>query len=293
MTLPGGSLPELKPRVLVTILTHKVLRGFLGKGVFSIFKYFYDLLAMCAQLLSCVQFCDPMDCSLPGSSDCGILQARVLEWAVISFSRGSSPPGDRTYVSCIFCTGRQILYHCTTSMSTNYPGSSMYWSFLGERWSLQMEERGLGSGNMFHLPDALRCSTGQSVLLEGAGVVLSSTPGSAEALCEEGETPATRGTSGGGGLTPQSICAHVFQPSPCPRHLRLSPPVAGVGPPLAPVSLAEMLRAQMPLEANSSFCLSDPHGGRALPRCAPASVLHKYASCTSERVQAPLPEDPC
>ena len=42
-----------------------------------------------------------MDCSLPGSSLHGILQARVLEWVAISFSRGSSWPRDRTRVSCI------------------------------------------------------------------------------------------------------------------------------------------------------------------------------------------------
>ena len=34
--------------------------------------------------------CDPMDCSLPGSAAHGIFQARILEWAAISFSRGSS-----------------------------------------------------------------------------------------------------------------------------------------------------------------------------------------------------------
>ena len=34
--------------------------------------------------------CDPMDCSLPGSSVHGILQARTLEWAAMPFSRGSS-----------------------------------------------------------------------------------------------------------------------------------------------------------------------------------------------------------
>ena len=45
--------------------------------------------------------CDPMDCSLPGSSLHGILQARVLEWVAISFSRVSSQPRDRTWVSCI------------------------------------------------------------------------------------------------------------------------------------------------------------------------------------------------
>ena len=40
--------------------------------------------------LSHVQLCDPMDCSLPGSSIHRIFQARVLEWVAISFSRGAS-----------------------------------------------------------------------------------------------------------------------------------------------------------------------------------------------------------
>ena len=39
---------------------------------------------------SCLIMCDPMDCSLPGSSVHGILQARILEWVAISSSRGSS-----------------------------------------------------------------------------------------------------------------------------------------------------------------------------------------------------------
>ena len=42
-----------------------------------------------------------MDCNLPGSSIRGILQARILEWVAICFSRGSSPPRDRTQVSCV------------------------------------------------------------------------------------------------------------------------------------------------------------------------------------------------
>ena len=51
---------------------------------------------------------DPMDhCSPPGSSVLGIFQARILEWVAIAFSRGSSWPRDRSYISCI---GRQILY---------------------------------------------------------------------------------------------------------------------------------------------------------------------------------------
>ena len=38
----------------------------------------------------CLILCNPMDCSSPGSSVHGILQARVLEWGAISFSRGSN-----------------------------------------------------------------------------------------------------------------------------------------------------------------------------------------------------------
>ena len=45
--------------------------------------------------------CDPMDCSLSGSSVHGILQTRMLEWVAISFSRGSSWPRNRTRASCI------------------------------------------------------------------------------------------------------------------------------------------------------------------------------------------------
>ena len=41
-------------------------------------------------LQSCLTLCGPMDCSLPGSSVCGILQARILEWVAMPFSRGSS-----------------------------------------------------------------------------------------------------------------------------------------------------------------------------------------------------------
>ena len=62
----------------------------------------------------CLTFCNPLDCSLLGSSIHGISQARILEWDTISYSRGSSPPKDRTCASCISCTGRWILYHCAT-----------------------------------------------------------------------------------------------------------------------------------------------------------------------------------
>ena len=53
---------------------------------------------------SCQTLCDPVDCSPPGSSIHGILQARILEWVAISSSRGSSRPRDWTWVS--FIAGR-------------------------------------------------------------------------------------------------------------------------------------------------------------------------------------------
>ena len=43
----------------------------------------------------------PMDYSPPGSSVHGSLQARILEWVAIPFSRGASRPRDQTWVSCI------------------------------------------------------------------------------------------------------------------------------------------------------------------------------------------------
>ena len=49
----------------------------------------------------CPTLCDTKDGSLPGSSIHGIFQARVLEWVATSFSRGSSQPRDRTWVSRI------------------------------------------------------------------------------------------------------------------------------------------------------------------------------------------------
>ena len=51
--------------------------------------------------LSCVWLCDPMDCNLPGSSIHGILQARILGWVAICFSRGSSWSRGWTWISCI------------------------------------------------------------------------------------------------------------------------------------------------------------------------------------------------
>ena len=60
---------------------------------------------------SCPTLCDPMDCSLQGSSIHGIFQARVPEWGAISFSRWSSQPRGQTLVS-------QIAGKCFTVWAT-------------------------------------------------------------------------------------------------------------------------------------------------------------------------------
>ena len=60
---------------------------------------------------SCLTLWDHMDCSLPGSSVHRIFQARILEWVVISSSRGSSWPRGWTHVSCLSCISRKILDH--------------------------------------------------------------------------------------------------------------------------------------------------------------------------------------
>ena len=63
---------------------------------------------------SCPTLCDPMNCSPPGFSVRGILQARIMEWVAIFFSRESSWPRHQVFISCISWLGRQILYHWAT-----------------------------------------------------------------------------------------------------------------------------------------------------------------------------------
>ena len=68
----------------------------------------------CVVAKSCLTLCNPMDCSPPGSSVHGISQAWILEWVAMSSLGDSSWPRDQTWVSCISCLGRQILYHWAT-----------------------------------------------------------------------------------------------------------------------------------------------------------------------------------
>ena len=58
----------------------------------------------------CPTLCDPMDYGTPGSSVHAISWARILGWVAISFPRASLQALDWTWVSCISCIGRQILF---------------------------------------------------------------------------------------------------------------------------------------------------------------------------------------
>ena len=72
----------------------------------------------------CPTLCDPMDCSPPGSSVHGILQATILEWVAIPFSRGSSQSRDWTQISCV--AGSLFTIWATI-------GKLLYWNAVGSQ----------------------------------------------------------------------------------------------------------------------------------------------------------------
>ena len=97
---------------------------------------------------SCLALCDSMDCSPPGSSVYGILQASILKRVTISYSRRSSQPRDQTWVSCIVdrfsaiwatredstnpfsCSNQESLHFLVSK--ENFPKSGI--SLDGRRW---------------------------------------------------------------------------------------------------------------------------------------------------------------
>ena len=110
----------LIPKLVAAMSENNVDKHMFLKDSFFYFSFFnwlivavpcYISCVLCAKLLKlCPTLCSSVDCSLPVSSVNEILQARILEWVAISSSRGSSRPRDRTWVSCVYCMGRQILY---------------------------------------------------------------------------------------------------------------------------------------------------------------------------------------
>ena len=81
-----GNRTKSVPAVKLYLLLQKsaILPGATGFLVCPVVRSWTCLVAP-----SCLTLCDPMDCSLPGFSVHGILQARILEWVAIPFSRGS------------------------------------------------------------------------------------------------------------------------------------------------------------------------------------------------------------
>ena len=91
----GLEVPKRKQKMEVAFYAPSGQRGWgLGGG-----KWRMDFGFACSVTQSCLTLCNPTDFSLLGSSVHGILQARILEWVAVPFSRGSSRPRDR--VSCI------------------------------------------------------------------------------------------------------------------------------------------------------------------------------------------------
>ena len=89
-SLAGNGCQETTGRTLY--LKHRDLSQNSCKHVIAFLKQVWQVFAVAVLSLreSCLTLCDPMDCSLPGSSVHGISQARILEWVFIPFSRGSS-----------------------------------------------------------------------------------------------------------------------------------------------------------------------------------------------------------
>ena len=94
---------------------------------------------------SCPTLCDPMDCSLPCSSIRGILQARILEWVAIFFSRRSSQPTDQTRVSHI--AGRHFTIWATRE-AKKFQKNIYFWNSL----AFSMIQRMLAIWSLVPLP---------------------------------------------------------------------------------------------------------------------------------------------
>ena len=116
-------------------------------------------LCMCGanSLQSCPALCDPIDCSPPGSSVHGHLQARILEW--IAMPRASSQPGDQTSDSYVSCIGRWV----SVFLLLVPPGMPLVCPLPGHTPSSRgsRESRGVVSGSpRCHFSSRRPCSPG-------------------------------------------------------------------------------------------------------------------------------------
>ena len=96
---------------------HEVYRSVLILKLQPMRRAGHIMMFVCMQ--QCPSLWDPVDCSLPESTVCGILQARILDWVAISYSREFSRPRDRTGISCGSCTAGRFF-------TTELPGKRTY-----------------------------------------------------------------------------------------------------------------------------------------------------------------------
>ena len=116
---------ENRPQISLILL---MIYGSMEQWTINRCSFLYFFMCVHAQLLqSCPTLWDPRDCSLPGSSVCGILQARIQEWVVSSSSRGSSWPRDQTQISSI--AGR-FIYPWATKKFGEVNGNPLQYSSL-------------------------------------------------------------------------------------------------------------------------------------------------------------------
>ena len=89
----------------------------------------------CAQELSSVWLCSPMNMARQAPLSMRILQTRIVERVAISSSRGSSPPRDGTCVSCSSCIGRWVLYGWSPTPGWSWSSSILVvWCKQSTHW---------------------------------------------------------------------------------------------------------------------------------------------------------------
>ena len=87
-------------------------------------------------LQACLTLCDPVVCSPPDSSVHGILQTRILEWVVMSSSRGSPQPRDQTLLSYVSCIAKSFF---TTSAIIQF--SNFNFGYLPKKWKTKKNKQ--------------------------------------------------------------------------------------------------------------------------------------------------------
>ena len=103
---------------------------------------------------SCLTLCNTVACSLPNTSVHGIPQARILKWVPIPFSRGSSPPKDWTWVSCI--AGRFFTIWASRDISKSFNSITKNYDILFSISKLKVRKMREWVSNLpsikYHLP---------------------------------------------------------------------------------------------------------------------------------------------